>query len=181
MYIDTEKVLPDELMESAWRLYCAAFDELRVQAVQRHVMHRAEFDEVMLDDRVLKYVSHRGAEVYGLGTVTNDLDAVPLISPDYFRHRWPDLYAERRIHYLGFMAVQSGRSGVGLFVRMLREMYQPVGASNGVVVMDICSFNEREYQMPAAVAKATRRVSGEVRLTRMDSQSYWLYEFPEAS
>ena len=39
-----------------WGLYQRAFDDLRVLAVQRHIMVREEFDTVMADDRVDKYV-----------------------------------------------------------------------------------------------------------------------------
>ena len=42
-----DQINDDELGERAWRLYDAAFRELNTMAVQRHLMYRHEFDEVM--------------------------------------------------------------------------------------------------------------------------------------
>lgn len=178
MYVEVDKVLPADLEDAAWRLYAEAFDELRYEAAQRHVMVREEFDEVLRDDRVLKYYVRHGHEVLALSTLTRDLDAVPLISPEYFQRRWPQLYAEGRIFYLGFMAVRSGRRGAGLFVRLARRMYEPVTEARGIVAMDICAYNERELALPEAIARASSRVAGQVRHRLLDTQSYWVYEFP---
>ena len=40
----------------AWKLYSQAFDDLRYLAVQRHVMYGDEFDAVMADALVEKYL-----------------------------------------------------------------------------------------------------------------------------
>src|SRR5688572_13927439 len=73
------------LLEDAWTLYDAAFRELNGLAVQRHLMYRSEFDEVMRDQRVQKYLCMDDDDTLcGLSTYTNDLHAMPLISPQYF-------------------------------------------------------------------------------------------------
>ena len=53
-------VLPASLQDEAWRLYRDAFDCLRTAAVQRHVLYREEFDAVMNDPRVIKYLGFDG-------------------------------------------------------------------------------------------------------------------------
>lgn len=106
-----QQIATGQLEDSAgeyWSLYENAFDDLRSLAVQRHLMLRPEFDELMLDKRVMKYAvrdEERG-RVAALATMTNDLHAVHLISPEYFQRRWPQLYAEQRIWYVSFVAVE---------------------------------------------------------------------------
>ena len=57
-------------------------------------MYRAEFHDVLADERVDKYVvTAPDGSLAALATMTNELAVVPLISPDYFAHRWPELYA----------------------------------------------------------------------------------------
>jgi hypothetical protein len=181
MRIDEMAVLPPELMDAAWNVYCHAFDELRTLAVQRHVYYRPEFEAQMRDERVTKYVAYVGDTVRGLATVTADLAAVPLISPDYFQQRWPEKYASGRIFYVGFVAVQAGSRGAGVFVRLLRKMSERILAEESLMVLDVCAHNEAAHGLPNVVRIATGRVAGSVRSRLLDSQSYWLYEFPAAS
>jgi hypothetical protein len=181
MRMDVVRELAPELMDEAWEFYRDAFDELRVRAVQRHVMHRHEFEAQMADDRVLKLVGLEDGRVVGLATLTDDLAAVPLISPDYFAHRWPQLYADRRIWYVVFIATRSGRAGVGMFVQLIRGIVERVKTNDGMIAADICAYNESEYDLPEMLRRASGRVAGSARRELLDSQSFWLYEFPTAS
>jgi hypothetical protein len=109
-----EQVNDEELLQSLWELYSDAFKDLNSLAVQRHLMYRNEFDEVMRDQRVQKYLClDDDGTLYGLSTYTNDLAAVPLIAPEYFERHWPDHYAARKIWYIGFVAVDP-RVGAGV-------------------------------------------------------------------
>jgi hypothetical protein len=179
--IDVVARLPAELMDEAWRFYVDAFDELRTLAVQRHVYFRHEFETQMTDERVLKYVGIDGDCIRALATLTNDLHAVPLISPEYFEQRWPELYAQGRIFYVGFTAVQSGVKGAGVFVGVLHRMSERILSAESIMVLDVCAHNEAVHGLPNVVKIATGRIAGTVRSRRLDSQSYWLYEFPAAS
>ncbi len=181
MIIDVVRILPAELRDEAWRFYHGAFGPLAVRAVQRHLLYRDEFDRVMGDPRVTKYVCRDGDTVVGLAAMTGDLSTQPLLSPDYFAHRWPDLYAQRRIVYCLFVGVQSGPGGKGVFVALQREMYKQVEAVRGMVVLDICTYNEAELGLPWTIESILKPIAGDATATRLDSQSYWLYEFPAVS
>lgn len=178
MRVDVTQLLPAGLLEPAWDLYNAAFAELRATAVQRHLMSRTEFEDMMHDRRVRKYVGvDDTGRPGGLATFTNHLDAVPLISPDYFQHRWPAHYAERRIWYVGFVAVHPGDRGTGAFERIVAEMYRSVEGQHAIVGLDVCRRNE-DYGLPRAIQSVLSKLdSGVVRRRRVDEQSYWLYEF----
>jgi hypothetical protein len=178
MTIAMERTLAPDLTEAAWEFYNRAFAELRTAAVQRHLMLRAEFDAVMTDERVWKY---RGVDardptaVTALATFTNALDAMPLISPEYFRHHWPDLYAERRIWYLGFFAVDPDHRGSGMFEEVIAALWQRVLDTDGIAVLDICRRNEK-IGLSAAIHQTLLSLTEDMRATRLDEQTYWLYE-----
>ena len=174
-------VLPDDRLDEAWALYEIAFNELRVAAAQRHVMHRREFDEVMSDPRVTKYVGYDGDVMCSLGTRTTDLDAVPLVSPDYFAARYPEHYAAGTIYYIGFLAVLPDYHGLGVFIDLIRAMADEIAACGGVAAMDVCRVNNTNFKLPYAVLRLTRGYSPDVQAVVLDEQSYWAYEFPAVS
>ena len=100
-----DQVSDDETHKAAWELYEGAFGELRSLAVQRHLMYQSEFDDVLLDSRIQKYLClDDDGRLCGLSTYTNDLFAMPLIAPEYFARRWPELYHENKVWYCGFVA-----------------------------------------------------------------------------
>jgi hypothetical protein len=181
MNIKVVDELHDDLLEDAWSLYHEAFRDLNALAVQRHLMYRNEFDEVMHDPRVQKYLClNDEGRVCGLSTYTNDLWAVPLISPEYFERRWPELYAENKIWYCGFVAVDRNAGRNGAFAELVEAMYLVAAAQNGIIGLDFCRFNDESHHMGRVVRIMLHRLSGGVRAERMDEQNFWLYEFPAA-
>jgi hypothetical protein len=172
-----------ELLDSLWGLYSDAFEGINALAVQRHLMYRNEFDEVMRDGRVQKYLclSDDGT-LCGLSTYSNDLFAMPLISPEYFERRWPDLYAQNKIWYCGFVAVHppKGRSTTA-FAELVEAMYLVAATQNGIIGLDFCQFNDDKRKMSRVVRIMLNRLSGDCRAERMDQQSFWLYQFPTAA
>jgi GNAT superfamily N-acetyltransferase len=174
--VDVEQVLAGAGREKGWRLYATSFEELRAAAVQRHVMYRAEFDDVMADERVGKYVAHAddGALV-GLATLTNRLEAMPLISPEFFAARWPDHYAAGRVWYLGFIAIHPDHRGTGVFESVIEELWRPVRTSGGVAALDMCGRNEA-IGLPDAISRTLEAFTPDVVTTALDQQSYWSFE-----
>jgi len=170
-----------KLAEQAWTLYYDAFRELNGFAVQRHLMYRSEFDEVMRDPRVQKYMCLDADDTLcGLSTYTNDLDAVPLISPQYFERRWPQHYAERRIWYCGFVAIHPNGRAKNAFGELVEAMYLVAATQNGIIALDMCRHNDEVRRLSRVIPLMLHRLSGDVRTERMDEQSYWLYEFRAA-
>jgi hypothetical protein len=180
MLITAERVVPEHLAEATWRLYNDAFEELRAAAVQRHVMFRDEFDGLLADKRVMKYLGldpDRPGKVVALATFTNDLHAVPLISPDYFARRWPELYAEQRIWYIGFFAIDPESRGNGMFEEVIAQMWERVLGSGGIAALDICARNN-DIGLPKAIHQTLDELTTGVRTSRLDEQVYWLFEPP---
>jgi GNAT superfamily N-acetyltransferase len=167
--------------DDLWGVYERAFQELRAQAVQRHLLTRKEFEEILADERVGKYVvtdPARGGAACGLATLTNELSAVSLISPDYFAARWPELYDDRLIWYVGFLAVDPDYQGTGAIARLIGRLCAEVASTGGVIAADICEFNEEAMRLPTAFARLGRTFSPGLKQQRLDAQVYWAYEFP---
>jgi hypothetical protein len=167
------------LLDEAWALYFTAFEELNELAVQRHLMWRWEFDDIMADRRIRKYLALDDAgRLVGLSAYTNDLFAVPLISPAYFRRRYPTEYAAGQVWYCEFVAVTragKGRPDSGAFAALVEAMWRD--ADGGIIALDTCRVNDKRG-MSRVVPLMLQRLAGEVRTVRADEQSYWIYEFP---
>lgn len=163
-----------------WALYEDAFQGLRSQAVQRHLMFDTEFKELMLDGRVTKYVVRDEAQdrPVALATLTNDLDAVPLISPEYFAHKYPELYAQQQIWYVGFVAVAPEYQGSPAMGQLIERLCHDVNAAGGMFVLDICEHKSRRLLAAGIERMAGQHLPG-LQRTRLDAQVFWGYEFPD--
>jgi len=178
-----DKITDGQLHEAAWALYQEAFEELNTLAAQRHLMYRSEFDEVMRDPRIDKYLAlEEDGSLSGIACYTNNLDAIPLIAPQYFERRWPEHYAANRIWYIVFVAVSPHAQGREAFAQMVEQMYLVAATQNGLVGLDICSYNDEVRHMSRIFRLMVGRLcNNNMRFNRIDQQSFWLYEFPSAA
>jgi len=173
--IDAVSWVREARLEEAWALYVEAFAPLNAMTVQRHLMRRLEFDDVMIDHRVVKYVAYDGDQMVALSTFTNHLDAMPLISPEYFARRWPALYADGKVWYCGFVATNSTHPGA--FRALVTAMYRAAEEVGGMIGLDVCQYNEDGHRLPEIVERLLYRISdGKVQVERADTQSYWIYQ-----
>lgn len=180
MQINVVPALDEEQLDQAWALYASAFEQLRYAAVQRHLMYRHEFDEVMRDARVSKYLALDSVRIAGLATFSNELDAMPLISPDYFARRWPNEYADKRVWYLGFFAVDHAYRGTGVFDQVIAKLWAQVRAHGGVAGLDVCDYNTA-LGLPAAIQRTLQGLTPQVITERADTQTFWCYILPTAT
>jgi ribosomal protein S18 acetylase RimI-like enzyme len=177
MRVEMARILTASQADQAWDLYCLAFAELRVAAAQRHVMNRAEFDGVMADERVGKYLAVEPAtgQLAGLATFTNVLEAMPLISPDFFAHRWPELVAQHRVWYLGFFAVAPSFRGRGAFEEVIERMWSEVRVHGGVAALDVCGYNTG-LGLPLAIRRTLESLTPQVVSEQVDVQAFWAFQ-----
>lgn len=170
--------LDGDLAEQTWRMYLTNFGPLATQAIQRHVMTRAEFDQVATDPRIDKILMLDDAgRLAGVASFTNHLNAVPLISVDYFAHRWPDLYAAGGIWYIGFVCINDDPDARALFAELVGQLYRIAVAKKGIVGLDVCTYNQTVHHLPRAIELLVHRNSeGASCAALADSQNYWLYD-----
>jgi len=177
-----DSITDEDLHKAVWTLYEDSFEDLRSLAVQRHLMYRSEFDDVMLDTRIDKYLAlDDDGTLCGIATYTNVLEAVPLIAPEYFERHWPEHYAARKIWYIGFVAVSPQAQGREAFAQLVEQMYLVASTQNGLVGLDICTYNDDVRHMSRVFRLMVSRLAETMRFKRIDQQSYWLYEFPSAA
>jgi len=176
--VTNQQVVGGDLAEDAWKLYRLSFDQLRHLAVQRHVMYADEFDAVMADPRVEKFLAYDGTgRLAGISTMTCDLLAVPLVSPEYFERRWPARYREGRIYYIGFLAVHPDSHGTGIFGDMVKAMTGEVALVDGLAVIDVCTYNMDRLHLPRAINSLSSTWASHVQMATLDAQTYIGYDF----
>jgi hypothetical protein len=180
MRLETTRSVHGGRAEECWELYERAFGDLRIRAVQRHVMLRDEFDQVLADTRVTKYVGVEDGACSALATVATELEAMPLVSPEYFAHRWPQLYAAGHIWYVGFVVIRPDLQRGPLFGQIVRDVGAAAAAVGGVAAMDVSRHVARQRRLPEALARYFTRLAPGTHVTRLDEQSFWAYEFPPA-
>jgi hypothetical protein len=172
-------VVTGELRERAWEAYRDAFDELRTAAIQRHMMTRGEFDEVMADDRVQVYLAEQpDGAIAGIATLANDLEAMPLVSPDFFQARWPEHYAAGRCWYIGLVGVRPSAQGAGAFQLIVGTVAATLGPHGGVLVLDVPQRNIESFHVPNAVKRIADALVSDVTCEMVDAQTYWAYTTP---
>ncbi|GGN37158.1 hypothetical protein FHR83_006459 [Actinoplanes campanulatus] len=178
-----DQITDDDMHKAAWELYESALGEMRSLAVQRHLMYQSEFDDVMSDPRVEKFVCFdEEGNLCGLATFSNDLYAMPLISPEYFERHWPELYRQRRIWYAGFVAVGRASRASRALLELMEAMFNTAAAQNGIIALDFCRYNDVKRNMGRATERILNRFAGgTMRAKRMDEEQFWAYEFPAAA
>jgi hypothetical protein len=180
MDLVTKTVVDGLEAEACWSFYDRAFEALRTRAAQRHALNRDEFDDQMIDGRVTKHIVYdadHGHKPVGMTTLTNDLKAVPLISPEFYEARWPRFYAEQQIWYVGFLAIDPDYHGTGVLAKMIGSMCAVIPPRGGVVAADICQFNEQSMMLPDTFARLAGTFVPKPEKQRLDAQVFWGYEF----
>jgi hypothetical protein len=156
------------------KFYKVTFEPLERLAAQRHVMTDDEFRTVMADRRVIKYLARGdGDEIVGLATMSNDLESMPLISPAFFKARYPVEYRLKAIYYVGFVGCADGaRAFEPLIHHMIRD-----AAPEPIIAVDVCTYNAHTRQMPRVIEDSARRIDPGVTARLLDRQSFWSYHF----
>lgn len=175
--VTIEQEVSDQVAESYFELYLETFGHLAERAAARQLLHRDEFMEEMRDHRVHKYVA-RDADgvIIGMSTLTNHLETVPWISPDYYTRRFPDHAARGAIYYLGFTLVQATRRRSRVFQSMIGMMVELMVAERAVCAWDICAHNDDELSFGANVERMLTRTA-DVTVVAVDRQTYYAGDF----
>lgn len=176
MKIDVVDVLAGDRLEEAWQLYLEAFSDLNAMTVQRHLMHRHEFDDVAGDLLVQKWLAvDDDGRIMGLSTYTNELQAMSLISPAYFERRWPELFAAGKIWYCGFVAVAQAKPRA--FQLLVEGMYKVAQEVSGMISLDVCRYNIETRRMDRVIRLMLERIGGPGMVAETaDQQTFFTYE-----
>ncbi len=166
----------DRLMD-AWSFYQEVFTDVNAMAANRHLMTLNEFERVMADARVQKWMAlSDDGHIIGMATITNYLEAWPLVSPEFFARRYPRQYERRAIWYIGFVGCNADGTRGHAFRELITRMQPQVEESDGIFVQDFCVHNVGR-SLPAATRAILRRINPTVEFDRIDAQEFWAGSF----
>ncbi len=176
--ITHERHIDGDNAEALWDAYFENFQPLAELAMLQHVFSREEIMAELANRDILKIVAWQDGRPVGLGMVTNVLEAVPQISPEFLRAKYPE-HAARQAIYFGILVMVSPRvRGRTIFGRIYTELWQVPAKAGGVLAFDICEFNRTLFD---ADALATRIASQFPRsnVGVVDRQTWYVAELPE--
>lgn len=163
-----------ETAQRFYSLYRRTFGKLAIAAVNRHLLTEQEFMEVMADERVDKYLVCEDAtdEAIAMCTLTNHLETVTWVSPEYFAHHYPDHARRNAVYYLGFSLVSSSRRRAQLFTQLISSVSQTLLDRDAMCAYDICQFNNETLGLGDAVGAMIQHVAP-VDVRAVDTQTYY--------
>lgn len=164
----------DETTQRYWALYQSTFGPLAVAAVNRHLLHKSEFMEVMEDERVDKYLVRDDltGEALAMCTLTNHLETVTWVSAEYFAHHYPEHAARNGVYYLGFSLVGATRRRAQLFTQLITRVSRTLVAENAMCAYDICQHNNETIGLGNAVGAMIQSVAP-IDVRAVDTQTYY--------
>ncbi len=156
-----------------WQLYVETFGDLATLAVARQLLHEHEFMDEMYDERVDKYLARdQRGEAVAMCTLTNNLETVPWISPDYFAHHYPEHTARGVVFYLGFILVAHEHRRSRVFLEMIQRVAATIIDQRGMCAYDICAHNVEVLGLADVIASMLQGMA-DVHVTTVDTQRYY--------
>lgn len=176
--ISVERVITGDVADELWRQYWANFAPLRTLAAQKQHSDRDEFLALLANPEVITYVGWEGDRPVGMAMVTNSLDDVPELSPDFVRERFPE-QAGRDAVYVGiYVMVDPNHRGITLFHRLYMECWQLAARARGVLIVDTCEFNRTTFDTDD-LARRVGEGFPNCTVSVLDRQTWYAAVLPE--
>ena len=176
--ITRELIIEGERAEAIWQIYHDSFVPLQELAMQQHLWSREVILDELADPRIVKIVGTADGEPVGLCMVTNELEVVPMISPEFLRARYPEQASRNAIFYGVVIFVRSGYRGRTLFARLGTHAGQEAASQGGVIIFDVCSFNRVQASLDDNLRRLAQSFPNS-SMDLLDQQSWFAIEVPE--
>ena len=176
--ITHELTVTGQPADALWKAYEENFGPLEDLAMLRHVDTRDEMLAQLANPRIVKIVGWRGDEPVGLAMVTNSLEDVTEISPQFLRARFPEYAARDAIYFGTLVMVSQPLRGRTLFSRLTTELWQIPASVGGVLIFDVCEFNRTTFNtdvLSQRIADNFPRSTVQI----VDRQTWYAAELPE--
>lgn len=177
IYITHETTITGATAEALWDSYYANFHPLEELAVLQHCYTREEVLGELANPRITKIVGWQDGAPVGLAMVTNSLEDVPQISPDFLRKSYPAHAANNAIYFGILVMVVPGRRGMTLFSRLSTELWQIPATAGGVLIYDICDFNRITFDAERLSQKLADNFP-QSSVAVIDRQTWYAAELP---
>lgn len=166
--------LPESRVGEAWKIYRDAMEPTRSDAVQRHMLHRTEFDAIAYNTRFTNLIAYDKGVPCGVAAYTRHLDAYDWIEPRYFEWRWPDAYKRNAIFYVLFVCT-AVEAPADTFPRLVRSIVKPIRDHRGMGALDWS-----QARVDRGLARASRTIiarDAPLMDVHEDAQHFSVYEF----
>ena len=177
VHITHETTVTGATAEALWEAYYANFKPLGPLAILQHCYSREEVMAEFANPRITKIVGWQDGMPVGLAMVTNSLDDVPQISPEFLRSTYPEHAAKNTIYFGILVMVAPGVRGLTLFSRLSIELWQIPALAGGVLVYDVCDFNRITFD----AATLSQRIADnfpQSSVKVIDRQTWYAAELP---
>jgi hypothetical protein len=176
--ITHESSITGDTAERLWELYRDNFEPLAELAVMVQSLTRQEMIEGLADPRIIKIIGWEHGNPVGFGMVTNHLEMVPELSPQYFHAKYPEQAARKEIFIGMYVLVAPDHRGLTLFHRLYLEMWQVPARVGGLMVWDVCAFNRTMFKSDVLAQRiADNFPKSNVEI--LDQQTWYVAELPE--
>lgn len=163
-----------------WEGYEASYRNYNENTPIKQSMGRDAFLDALANNVFKKVVVQDGSgEIVGVGICTFDLEQLPWINADYFRHNFPEDYG--RILHLAGMYIRPDSRGMQASRPLMLGIRQLCRDTGGRLVGFDCSLKLQRW-LPEVVMRTTggRPVGGAFEPGQQDLQTYFLLEDVEA-
>jgi hypothetical protein len=166
-----------EMSLAFYELYETAFGPLRTRAMARQVLTEDEFAAQMVNEAVMKYVAwDDDGRPVGMCTLTQRLETVPWISPEYFAQRYPEHWARDAVWYFGFVLAHPSQRHARFVDQIIEVGIGEMVEQHAVCAYDMCAYNDGTLGMGPRLAASFERVTG-VASRLADAQNYYTLDF----
>lgn len=177
-HITHETTVTGVTAEALWEAYHTNFQPLSSVAMLQHYYSRDEVFAEFANPRITKIVGWQEGLPVGLAMVTNCLDDVPQISPEFLRSSYPTHAANDTIYFGILVMVVPGLRGLTLFSRLYLELWQIPARAGGVLVYDICDFNRINFDADTLSQRIADNFP-DSSLRVLDRQTWYVAELPK--
>lgn len=171
--------LDPELRARVERLHERAMMTLAPAAATDHLLTVVELYRLLERTTVHKVLAFVGGALAGAGLVTNDLEAVPAISPQFFALRYPEAYERGALWYAVAGIVDPDHRGRGILDALGVRAAQLIRRQRAeVLVWDACKlqFNMMERWIRSIVTAA---FGIDIGVEELDRQVYMGMRLPQ--
>ena len=121
--ITIEHVITGRTAEVLCDMQLASFEPLETLAIQKQTDSRDDLLHMFASPDFTKVVAWQSGHPIGLGVLTNVLECIPEISPQFLRTRYPQQAARNAIYVGIYVTVAEPHRGITLFSRLSTEMW----------------------------------------------------------
>jgi len=172
-----EHVIDPELTRVFYELYDAAFTPLKVRSMARQTLTEDEFTAQMMNGAVSKYVAWDAAgNPVGLCALTNQLESVPWISPEYFAARYPQHWRRNAVWYMNFVLAHPSQRHSRFLDQLMEVGIGELVAEGAVCAYDMCSYNDEVLGLGRRLVECFERTTGATPQL-VDAQNYYEVRF----